>query len=142
MSVETSPKFPGVPLADPLDRISDAMLMYVQNTSMLGVIPRISMNIVRAPSDLPGTSSDNEWQITLTIAAIEGFDDQGLPNYAFTRKFEVAAASKPEAIDALLAETKSYLQGECVQRETQLLAAREALSAVECMPVLTDMWPT
>lgn len=136
------PVAPGAPLADPLDRISDALLSYVRG-SMMGVIPHIALNYERAPSDLPGTTSENEWKITLTISAIEKLDEtDGSPEYRFQQRFEASAPSKDAAISGIIEDIKTFLATEIAERDTQLVAAKMALRDIESMPSMDGMWAT
>lgn len=121
---------------DTLDQISDALLLYVQNSAMLGVIPRVSTNIVRSPSDLPGTTADNEWSITLNVSAIEKFEEDGTIQYSYRQDFKSDAATKSDAILHLAHEVRSYLVGESHIRKTQLDAAQGALTLLDALAQL------
>lgn len=129
-----------LPLADPLDRVSEALLAYVRG-SMMGVIPRVELNFTRSPSDLPGTTPDNEWEITLVISAIEHLaEEDAKPVYKFRQPFSAYGPSKEVAINLLTETVRRYLVQEVTVREMELAAARSALLCIEQMPVLDTMW--
>lgn len=128
-----------LPLADPLDRVSEALLAYVRG-SMMGTIPRVEVNFVRSPSDLPGTTPDNEWQIVLVIAAIEKLEDDGHPIFKYRQEFPAVGPSKEIAIAGVVERVRNYLREEIAIREAELAAARDALKCVDEMPVLDTIW--
>ena len=128
----------GTELADPLDRVSDALLSYVRD-SMGGVIPKVSIQFNRSPSDLPGTTPEDEWGIGITIRGIGKIDEDG-EHLVFSKSFGVEGPTKEVAVARMIDEVVDYLESEVETRSVQLAAAESALHTIRSMPTLSGMW--
>jgi hypothetical protein len=110
---------------DKLSKITDVLLAYAKGVDLTS-IPRVYLNFLHSPTDIPG---ENTWtlEVRLTTMDKEHKDSQVFPQ-SLEHRFSSSALDRESCIDGVLKELNDFLTEEIAKKMSEQEALETSMN--------------